>query len=101
VFAMGAEPRFALNVVGWPRDLPFALLREVLAGAAEVANEAGYPLVGGHSIDSAEPLYGQAVVGEVEPAALLTNAGAKAGQAVVLTKPLGTGIVTTALKRAS
>jgi hypothetical protein len=65
VYAMGATPRFALNLVGWPRDLPFDVLREVLDGAAEVATAAGYPVAGGHSIDSVEPLFGQVVIGDV------------------------------------
>jgi selenide, water dikinase len=99
VYAMGATPRFALNLVGWPRALPFELLREVLAGGAAVAAEAGYPVAGGHTIDSQEPLYGQVVIGDTKEEALLTNAGARPGQALVLTKPLGTGIVTTAVKR--
>lgn len=99
VYAMGATPRFALNLVGWPRALPFDLLGEVLAGATEIADEAGYPLVGGHSIDSQEPLYGQVVIGETGEDDLLTHAGARPGEAIVLTKPLGTGIVTTAAKR--
>ncbi len=99
VYAMGAEPRFALNLVGWPRDLDFGLLEQVLAGATSVADKAGYPLVGGHTIDSAEPLYGQAVIGEVGERNLLTNAGARPGQALVLTKPIGTGIAVTAAKR--
>ncbi len=99
VYAMGATPRFALNLVGWPRALPFGLLREVLDGAAEVATAAGYPIAGGHSIDSTEPLFGQVVIGDVPVDDLLTNAGARAGDVLVLTKALGTGIVTTALKR--
>jgi selenide, water dikinase len=77
VYAMGATPRFALNLVGWPRALPFELLQEVLTGATAVAAEAGYPLVGGHSIDSAEPLYGQVVIGDALEERLLTNAGAR------------------------
>lgn len=99
IYAMGATPRFALNLVGWPRDLPFELLGEVLNGAVEVAVDAGYLIAGGHSIDSAEPLFGQVVIGDTTEGAVLTNAGAKPGQALVLTKALGTGIVTTALKR--
>ena len=99
VYAMGATPRFALNLVGWPRDLPFELLAEVLAGAQDVATEAGYVIAGGHSIDSSEPLFGQAVIGDVAEADLLTNAGAQDGDALVLSKPIGTGIVMTALKR--
>lgn len=101
VYAMGATPRFALNLVGWPRDLPFDVLGEVLAGAVEVAVDAGYLIAGGHSIDSAEPLFGQVVIGDTTEDAVLTNAGARPGQALVLTKALGTGIVTTALKRSA
>jgi selenide,water dikinase len=86
--------------VGWPRGkLPFELLGEVLAGAADVGREAGCPMVGGHSIDSLEPLFGMVVLGEVHPDRMLTNAGGCAGDLLVLTKPLGTGILTTALKR--
>ncbi|MTV23963.1 selenide, water dikinase SelD [Nitriliruptoraceae bacterium ZYF776] len=99
VYAMGARPLFALNLVAWPRDLPFAVLRQVLAGGAAIAAEAGYPAVGGHTIDGAEPLFGQAVVGEVDRDRVLTNAGAVPGQALVLTKAIGTGVVTTATKR--
>ena len=99
VFAMGATPNFALNLVGWPRDLPFDILGEVLAGAQDIATEAGYAIVGGHSIDSAEPLFGQAVIGRTDKARLLTNAGARHGDAIVLTKGIGTGIAMTAVKR--
>lgn len=100
VYAMGARPLFALNLVGWPREaLPFELLGEVLRGAGEVARRAGCAIVGGHSIDDAEPKFGMAVIGEAHPDRLLTNAGARPGDALVLTKPLGTGILTTALKR--
>ena len=101
VYAMGATPRFALNLVGWPRDLPFTVLDEVLHGAVEIAAEAGYLIAGGHSIDSVEPLFGQVVIGDTTEDAVLTNAGARPGQALVLTKPIGTGIVTTALKRSA
>jgi selenide, water dikinase len=101
VYAMGATPRFALNLVGWPRDLPFELLGEVLSGAVEVAVDAGYLIAGGHSIDSVEPLFGQVVIGDTTEDAVLTNAGARPGQALVLTKAIGTGIVTTALKRSA
>ena len=99
VFAMGATPSFALNLVGWPRALPFEILGEVLAGAQDIATEAGYAIVGGHSIDSAEPLFGQAVIGRTDPTRLLTNAGARLGDAIVLTKGIGTGIAMTAVKR--
>jgi selenide,water dikinase len=100
VYAMGGTPLFALNLVAWPRTgLPFELLGEVMAGAAEVAQEAGCLLLGGHSIDDAEPKFGLAVTGEVHPDHLMTNAAGRAGDYLVLTKPLGTGLLTTALKR--
>jgi selenide,water dikinase len=100
VYAMGGTPLFGLNLVGWPRDaLPPELLGEVLDSAAQVAERAGCLVLGGHSIDSREPLFGMVVVGEVHPDRMLTNAGACAGDRLVLTKPLGTGILSTALKR--
>lgn len=100
VYAMGATPLVALSLVGWPREaLPFDLLGEVMAGAAEVVGEAGCPIVGGHSIDSAEPFYGLVALGEAHPDRLLALGGARPGDALVLTKPLGTGIITTAHKR--
>jgi selenide, water dikinase len=100
IYAMGATPLFGLNLVGWPRErLPFEVLGQVLQGAAEVARRAGCLVLGGHSIDSVEPTFGMAVVGEVHPDRMLTNAGACAGDRLILTKPLGTGILATALKR--
>jgi selenide,water dikinase len=99
IYAMGAKPLFGLNLVGWPRELPFDVLGEVLRGAAEVAKRAGCLILGGHSIDSAEPTFGMSVIGEVHPDRMLTNAGACAGDLLVVTKPLGTGILATALKR--
>jgi selenide, water dikinase len=100
IYAMGATPLFALNLVGWPRDrVPFEVLGEVLRGAAQVATRANCLQLGGHSIDADEPTYGMAVIGEVHPDRMLTNAGACAGDVLVLTKPLGTGILATALKR--
>ncbi len=100
VYAMGGRPLFALNIVAWPRDtLPFEMLGEVLRGAAGVATRARCLVLGGHSIDDAEPKFGMAVVGEVHPDRMLTNAGACAGDLLILTKPLGTGILSTALKR--
>ena len=100
IYAMGATPLFALNLVGWPRDrVPFEVLGEVLRGAAEVAARARCLQLGGHSIDAVEPTFGMAVIGEVHPDRMLTNAGASAGDLLVLTKPLGTGIMATALKR--
>lgn len=100
IYAMGAEPLFALNVVGFPRDqLPFEVLGEILAGGAQKAAEAGIPVIGGHSIDDPEPKYGMVVVGQVRPDRVLTNAGARPGDRVFLTKPIGTGMITTAIKR--
>src|SRR5216684_3199580 len=100
LYAMGATPLFALNLVGWPRDkLPFELLGEVLRGGADVARAAGAFVLGGHSVDDPEPKYGMAAIGEAHPDRIVTNAGARPGDALVLTKPLGTGVLTTALKR--
>jgi selenide,water dikinase len=100
VYAMGGAPLFALNLVGWPRErLPFELLGDVLRGGSDVARAAGAFVLGGHSVDDPEPKYGMVVIGEVHPDRLVTNAGARPGDALVLTKPIGTGILTTALKR--
>jgi selenide,water dikinase len=100
IYAMGATPLFALNLVGWPRDrVPFEMLGEVLRGATQVAARANCLLLGGHSIDAIEPTFGMAAIGEVHPDRMLTNAGARTGDLLVLTKPLGTGILATALKR--
>jgi selenide,water dikinase len=100
VYAMGAAPLFGLNLVGWPRDtLPLELLGEVLRGGADVARAAGAFVLGGHSVDDPEPKFGMVVLGDVHPDRLVTNAGARAGDVLVLTKPIGTGILTTALKR--
>ncbi len=100
VYAMGATPLIALNLVGWPRDkLPLELLGDVLRGGQDVAREAGAFVLGGHSVDDPEPKYGMVAIGEVHPARIVTNAGARPGDALVLTKPIGTGILTTALKR--
>jgi selenide, water dikinase len=100
VYAMGAVPLFALNIVGWPRErLPLELLGDVLRGGADVARAAGAFVVGGHSVDDPEPKYGMVVIGEVHPERMVTIAGARPGDALVLTKPIGTGILTTALKR--
>jgi selenide,water dikinase len=101
VYAMGGRPLFALNVVAWPRDrLPLDLLSEVLAGAAATAAEGGWVIAGGHTVDGPEPMFGQAVVGELDPGVEpLTNLGARPGDVLVLTKPLGTGLLATAHKR--
>ncbi len=100
VYAMGGEPLFALNVVAWPKDvLPLSLLGDVLAGASATATEGGWLVVGGHTIDGPEPMFGQVVIGEAAADEILTNVGARAGDWLVLTKPLGTGVISTALKR--
>jgi selenide, water dikinase len=100
VYAMGGAPLLALNLVAWPREgLPFELLARVLDGGASVAAAAGCLIAGGHSIDDAEPKYGLAVVGTVHPDLVLTNAGAQPGDALVLTKPIGLGVISTAVKR--
>lgn len=100
VYAMGGSPLLALNLVCWPREgLPFELLARILDGGAEAVRAAGAMVVGGHTIDDAEPKYGMAVVGTVDPRRVLTNAGARPGDALVLTKPLGLGVISTALKR--
>jgi cysteine desulfurase NifS/selenium donor protein len=100
IYAMGAVPRFALSVVGFPtKRLDLAVLERILAGAAEVAREAGIEIVGGHSVDDPEPKFGLAVTGTVHPDEVLANAGAAPGDVLFLTKPIGTGILATAAKR--
>ncbi len=99
IYAMGARPIFALNLVGFPKELPLDILEEILAGGQSKADEAGIPILGGHSVQDPEPKYGMAVTGVVHPKKVLTNAGAKPGDVLLLTKPLGSGIATTAIKR--
>jgi selenide,water dikinase len=100
VYAMGGTPKWCLSIVGWPREtLPLDLLGEVLQGASDIVREAGAVIVGGHSIDDPEPKFGLMVVGEVDPGRMMTNAAARPGDVLILTKPLGTGIITTAIKR--
>jgi selenide,water dikinase len=97
VYAMGGRPMVALNVVGWPADkLPLEMLERMLKGAADKAEEAGVCIGGGHTIQAPEPFYGLAVVGEVDPAKVVRNGGARVGDKLVLTKPLGVGIIVTA-----
>jgi selenide,water dikinase len=98
VYAMGGKPLSALSIVGFPDSLPATVLGEILRGAADVASEAGIAIVGGHTIKSEEPIFGLAVVGTVHPSRVLSNAGAKPGDALVLTKPIGLGIISTAAK---
>jgi selenide,water dikinase len=100
VYAMGGTPILALNLVAWPREgLDFELLARVLDGGAAATSAAGCIIAGGHSIDDAEPKYGLAVVGTVHPDAVLTNRAAQPGDALVLSKPIGLGVIATALKR--
>ena len=100
LYAMGATPLFALNLVAWPRDPEMlTLLGEAVRGSAAVARDAGAFIMGGHSIDDPEPKLGMVAIGEVRPDSVITNAGAKPGDHLVLTKPLGTGILSTALKQ--
>jgi selenide,water dikinase len=100
IYAMGATPISALNLVAFSLEsLGGEVLVEILRGGAAIAAEAGVAIIGGHSIDDAEPKYGMAVTGVVHPDRLLTNAGARAGDVLVLTKPLGAGAVATAAKR--
>ena len=99
VYAMGGKPLFALNIVGFPIALPHEILGEVLRGGASKAQEAGVLIVGGHTVDDEEPKYGLSVTGVLKPGNQVTNAGAQPGDALVLTKPIGTGIITTAGKQ--
>ncbi len=99
VYAMGGKPLLALNIVGFPIELPKEILGEILKGGASKAQEAGVLIVGGHTVDDKEPKYGMSVTGVVKPGMEVTNAGAMAGDSLVLTKPLGTGIITTAGKQ--
>lgn len=99
VYAMGGTPAFALNLVAWPRDeLPTSLLAEVLLGASEVAAEAGVAIVGGHTIDDPIPKYGLAVIGTLDTGPALRLDSAEPGLDLILTKPIGTGVLTTAHK---
>jgi selenide,water dikinase len=100
IYAMGATPVCALNLVAFSiAEIGGDVLTEILRGGAQIAQEAGVAIIGGHSIEDSEPKYGLAVTGVVHPDEVLTNAGGRAGDALVLTKPLGAGVVTTAHKR--
>ncbi|NPD45493.1 selenide, water dikinase SelD [Lentimicrobium sp. L6] len=100
VYAMGARPIFALNIVGFPEEaLPMEVLELILKGAQSKAEEAGIPILGGHTIEDPEPKYGMVVSGLVHPDQMIKNKGAKIGEVLVLTKPIGTGIISTGIKR--
>lgn len=99
LYAMGGEPISGLNIVGFPeKTLPLSVLEEIIRGGLSVAAEAGLPIVGGHTVKSPEPFYGISVTGKVHPSRILTNAAARAGDLLYLTKPIGTGLITTASK---
>jgi len=99
IYAMGARPLFALNVVGFPeKRLPLRVLKEILRGALDKANEAGIPILGGHTVEDTEPKFGLTVTGVVHPSQVLRNSTSQPGDALILTKPIGLGIITTAVK---
>ncbi len=99
IYAMGGTPFLALNIAALPPDLPTALSADILRGGAEKAREAGVVIAGGHTVQDKEPKYGLVVIGFVDPQKMLSKSGLKAGDALVLTKPLGFGVTTTALKQ--
>ena len=100
IYAMGGNPIFALNIVGFPiNDLPKSILTEILQGGIDKAEEAGIPIVGGHSIDDKEPKYGLAVTGEIKNNIIWKNSEASIGDLIILTKPLGTGIISSGIKK--
>jgi selenide,water dikinase len=99
IYAMGGEVLFAINLVAFPDDMDMGILREILRGGAEKVAEAGGVIAGGHSVNDREPKYGLAVTGIVDPGRVKTKGGAQPGDLLLLTKPLGTGVVTTALKQ--
>ena len=99
VFAMGGRALTAMNIVGWPKDLDVEFLGEVMVGGQEKIHEAGAVLVGGHSVTSPSILYGLSVTGEVHPDRFWRNSGAQEGDRLILTKPLGIGIITSAMKK--
>ena len=102
VYAMGGTPMLALNIAAWPRDqLPLDLLGDVLAGAGDLAERGGWVIGGGHTIDGPEPMFGQSVLGEVQIEQIMTNDRGRVGDILVLTKAIGTGTITTALKRST
>ena len=100
IYAMGGTPLFALNIAAFPENrLPLSVLDKIIEGANQIAQQAGINILGGHTIDDNEPKFGLVVTGIINPARILTNKGAQTGEVLILTKPLGLGILTTALKR--
>ena len=98
VYAMGGQPLLALNIAAWPEDQPLDYLTRVFEGGADKAAEAGIVIAGGHTVTDDEPKYGLVVTGRIHPARILTKAGAQPGDLIYLTKPIGTGVITTAHK---
>ena len=100
IYAMGAQPLFALALLGMPINvLPLEVIQEITAGGESVCAEAGIMIAGGHSIDSVEPIYGLVAIGVVDPKQLKRNSGAQEGDSIILSKPLGVGILSAALKK--
>ena len=100
IYAMGGKPLFALSIVAFPdKLLPVEVLKEIIHGATDKASEAGISIIGGHSVEDTEPKFGLVVTGSIDPKKIITNSNAKPGDAIILTKPLGTGILATGLKR--
>lgn len=99
IYAMGGQVLMAINLVAWPDDLDYAILSEILRGGADIVAQAGGAIAGGHTVTDREPKYGLAVTGTVHPQHILTKGGAKVGDLLILGKPLGTGLITTAHKR--
>ena len=100
IYAMGGRPLFALNIVGFPeKRLPLDVLKRILQGANDKAQEAGIDIIGGHTVEDSEPKFGLAVTGLIDPVKVLTNANALVGDIIILTKPIGLGIITTGIKR--
>ena len=98
IYAMGAVPQMALNLVAWPEEMDPSVMRDVLKGGLDKVIESGAFIAGGHTVKDAEPKYGLAVTGIVHPDRILRKGGAQVGDLIVLTKPLGSGVITTALK---
>ncbi len=98
VYAMGGTPRLAMNIVCFPRELDVSILSEILKGSIDKIHEAGALLVGGHSIEDSEVKYGLSVTGFIDPKNIKANSGAKAGDILMLTKPIGVGVITSAIK---
>src|SRR5256886_10471865 len=99
VYAMGGQPLMAINLVAWPDNLDPSILSEILRGGADTAARAGAVIAGGHTVTDKEPKYGLALTGMVHPDAIMTKGGAQPGDVLILSKPLGTGLITTAHKR--